>query len=142
VRLEDYRKLRHDPQALLEAAEAEQPLPRRVKVPQPPSQGEETLRLFLDAAGIAYEREYPFYPERGWRFDFAFPEQRVAVEVDGAMWGVQGRHQRPDHLAEQNDKGNAATLLGWRLLRFTTAQVLSGDAFGMILKALKHNQET
>lgn len=136
MRLEEYRLLRHDPERLMAAAEAEQPLPHRVRIPTPPSEGEETLRLFLDAQGIPYEREYRFHPERGWRFDFAFPEKRVAVEVDGAMWGAQGRHQRPDHLAEQNEKQNAATLLGWRVLRFTTAQVVSGQAFDVVIEAL------
>jgi very-short-patch-repair endonuclease len=137
VRLEEYRRLKGDEEALLAAAEAESPLPRKVRVPQPPSEGEEALKLFLEAEGIAYEREWLFHPRRRWRFDFAFPSSKVAVEIDGAMWGVQGRHQRPDHLAEQHEKQNAATLLGWRVLRFTTAQAVSGEAFGVILGALK-----
>ncbi len=40
------------------------------------------------------EREYRFAQEalgRKWRFDFSWPEYRVAVELDGGTW-VRGRH--------------------------------------------------
>src|SRR4051812_10049951 len=37
--------------------------------------------------------EYRFHPERGWRFDFAWPAQLVALEIDGAVY-AQGRHTR------------------------------------------------
>ena len=38
------------------------------------------------------QREYRFHPERKWRFDFAWPERRFAVEIEGITPG-QGRHQ-------------------------------------------------
>jgi len=72
-------------------------------------------------------REYPFHPRRRWRFDFAWPEQMVAVEVDGGEW-VQGRHWRPKGVSEDREKAIAADRLGWRVLHFTGSQVKDGSA--------------
>jgi hypothetical protein len=43
--------------------------------------------LHLKAAGIPDpEREYRFDAKRRWRFDFCWPEQRLASEVEGGTW--------------------------------------------------------
>ena len=39
------------------------------------------------------EREYRFHPSKMWRFDFAWPAFRVAVEIDGGIH-TGGRHVR------------------------------------------------
>jgi hypothetical protein len=66
----------------------------------------------------AAEEEYRFHPTRRWRFDIAFPVSRVAVELDGGIW-VKGRHSRGSGVVGDIEKLNAATLLGWQVLRFT-----------------------
>jgi hypothetical protein len=66
--------------------------------------------------------EYTFALPRRWRFDFAWPEKKIAVEVEGGQW-VQGRHQRGEGLERDAEKYNAAAALGWRVLRFTTDMV-------------------
>lgn len=102
------------------------------------SEGEEALALHVRAYGLPEpERQYRFHPERRWRFDFAWPELKLAVEVDGVLWGEQGGHQRPDDYADDCEKLNEATLLGWRVLRFTPAQVLAGDAVLVVQRALR-----
>lgn len=58
-------------------------------------------------------REYRFHPVRRWRFDFAWPSQRVAVEIDG-----RGRHQSVAGVRRDCEKINTAILSGWRVLRF------------------------
>lgn len=63
-------------------------------------------------------REYRFHPTRRWRFDFAWPAQRVAVEIEGGAWS-QGRHTRGAGFGADCAKYNMATLAGWRILRFT-----------------------
>jgi len=72
-------------------------------------------------------REYRFDAVRRWRFDFAWPELRFAVEVDGGEY-VQGRHSRAAGMRGDNEKMNAATAQGWRVFRWTGAQVRSGQA--------------
>lgn len=66
----------------------------------------------------AYEREYRFSPPRRWRFDFAWPAQRVAVEIEGGLYG-RGRHNTARGYRDDCDKYNRAAIEGWCLLRFT-----------------------
>jgi very-short-patch-repair endonuclease len=64
----------------------------------------------------ACHTEYAFHPSRGWQFDFAWPEQRVAVEIDGGQWMSHGgRHSRDS----DREKLNQAAVLGWRVLRYS-----------------------
>ena len=64
-------------------------------------------------------REYRFHPARRWRLDFAWPAQKVAVEVEGGIW-IRGRHQRPLPFTTDCEKYNAATTMGWRIFRCTS----------------------
>lgn len=61
----------------------------------------------------APEREFRFHPVRRWRFDMAWPRIKLAVEIDG-----RGRHQTIAGVRGDCEKLNAATVLGWRVLRF------------------------
>lgn len=67
-------------------------------------------------------REYIFHPARKWRFDFAWPDKKLAVECEGAVWS-RGRHTRGKGFIADCEKYNAAALLGWRVLRYTTNQI-------------------
>ena len=40
-----------------------------------------------------FEREFRFASPRRWRFDFCWPERKVAVEIEG-LTPDSGRHQR------------------------------------------------
>lgn len=73
------------------------------------------------------ELEYRFHATRKWRFDLCWQSARVAVEVDGGT-GMNGRHNRPQGYANDCEKINHATALGWRVFRFTSNQVTSGEA--------------
>ncbi|MBS4099879.1 endonuclease domain-containing protein [Tsukamurella paurometabola] len=53
------------------------------------------------------------FPFGAWAIDFAFPEQRVAVEIDG--WAF---HRTAQRAANDARKQNRLTLAGWRVLRF------------------------
>jgi len=64
-------------------------------------------------------REYRFHPARRWRLDFAWPDQKVAVEVEGGIW-IRGRHQRPLPFTADCEKYNTATTMGWRIFRCTS----------------------
>lgn len=68
------------------------------------------------------EREYRFHPVRKWRFDFAFPDHKIAIECEGAVW-VSGRHTRGAGFIKDSEKYNEAAIMGWRVLKYTTNTV-------------------
>ncbi len=95
------------------------------------SAGEELLVIHMRGVGIEPpEREFRFC-ERRWRFDFAWPIHKLAVEVEGGTW-AGGRHTRGSGYAADLVKYNRAALLGWIVLRFTTDQVKNGEAIQQI----------
>lgn len=79
--------------------------------------------------------EFRFHPERKWRFDFAWPKLRIAVEIEGGVLS-QGRHVRPQGFTNDCEKYNHASQLGWRVLRFTGADVRSGSAIQLVQQML------
>jgi very-short-patch-repair endonuclease len=84
-------------------------------------------------------REYNFDSElnRKHRFDFAFPDALIAIEIEGNAWNVKGggRHMRDGDL----EKYNIAAQLGWRIFRFSPRMLIE-DPFGcaeQVSKALE-----
>jgi very-short-patch-repair endonuclease len=65
--------------------------------------------------------EYKFHPKRMWRIDFAQPEKKIAIEVEGGAYS-KGRHTRGSGFIKDMEKYNALTVLGWKLLRYTPQQ--------------------
>jgi very-short-patch-repair endonuclease len=104
------------------------------KIPKALSPGEEAFALHCRAEGLKPEREYAFCG-RKWRFDFAFPDSLVAVEIEGGTW-IAGRHSRGAAFAKDCEKYNAACHGGWRVFRYTTEMVLDGTAINDMLEAL------
>lgn len=104
----------------------------------------------LKAVGLPQpEREYRFHPERKWRFDYAFPALRLAVEVEGGFFARKGskkcpacgllppgRHSTGAGQRADLEKYNAATVLGWRLIRVMPDQLKSGEALTTIEAAI------
>ena len=68
--------------------------------------------------------EHRFHQQRKWRFDWAFPQDRIAIEVDGGIW-TRGRHTRGAGFVKDMEKLNAAVLAGWRVFRVTPEQLLT-----------------
>jgi len=83
-----------------------------------------------------FEAEYRFHPTRRWRFDFAWPELKLAVEVDGGTW-TYGRHSRPLGIEQDCEKYGEAQLLGWTVYRCTGSMVKTGKAFATIKKLIE-----
>ncbi len=71
--------------------------------------------------------EYKFHPKRRWRFDWAWPSSKIAVEIEGGIW-ISGRHSRGIGYSKDMEKYNQATLLGWKVFRFTPQQFKNGEA--------------
>lgn len=96
---------------------------RKVQAAQPQVQSKSLLEEgFLNLLRItnmpAPIRNYRFHATRGWLLDFAWPEQLVAVEIEGGT-RRKSRHTSPDGYQEDCIKYNSAALDGWLLLRYT-----------------------
>ncbi len=86
------------------------------------------------AMKMKFIREYRFHPTRLWRFDFAFPGELVAVEVQGGIH-IHGGHTRGAQYEKDREKMNEAQLLGWIVLEVTDAHIKSGRALQWVEKA-------
>ena len=76
-------------------------------------------------------KEFRFYPVRKWRFDYAFPDRKVAVEVDGGVW-TGGRHINPAGYINDMEKLNTAASMGWLVLRITTDDRFASKTYELI----------
>ena len=85
--------------------------------------------------GVECVKEYRFYKNRQWRFDYALPKYKIAIEVEGGVW-TQGRHVRPVGFRGDMNKYNMATLMGWRLFRTTPKKLLTNDTLKLLKNAI------
>lgn len=80
-------------------------------------------------------KEFKFHPKRRWRFDYAIPEHRIALEVEGGVW-TGGRHTRPQGFLGDIEKYNTATLMGWRVFRTTPDDLLRTATLNLLKSAI------
>jgi very-short-patch-repair endonuclease len=107
--------------------------------PKKLSNGEETFALHCRVEKVTPEREYKFHPRRRWKFDFAFPESRVAVEIEGGIWN-SGRHTRGSGFEGDCVKYNTAVKMGWVVLRYSPEMVMRGNAIDDVLEVLAQKE--
>lgn len=69
---------------------------------------------------IDLETEVALIPNRRFRFDYAHPQSRVAIEINGGIWSI-GKHSTGKGLMRDYEKLNLAQALGWVVFQ------LSGD---------------
>lgn len=84
-------------------------------------------------------KEHRFHPPRLWRFDYAIPDFKIALEVEGGVW-TQGRHTRPQGFLRDIEKYNTATLDGWRVFRTVPNRLYSRDTIIMLKNAINFVQ--
>lgn len=115
------------------------------------SRGERLLAHHIELEGLpAPDTQHRFAREEGrqFRFDFAWPDRKLAVEVDGGKWLLRrsrkmggrlvpvGSHSRREDLR----RANLAVRLGWSVLRYTPDMVFKGEAIRE-LKAILNRGE-
>lgn len=105
----------------------------KVKGEKVPNEFEAKLARELKTLKIEFEQEFEFHPKRKWRADFHLVGKKILVEVEGAIWSG-GRHTRGKGYIGDMEKYNAATMMGFQVLRFSTDQVKSGHAIQQIEK--------
>lgn len=109
---------------------------RSKKKPKAPDWGR-TLGVHLLALNLPSPvRELRFHPTRQFRFDFAWPDERVALEIEGGVISGRSRHTSYAGFTEDCVKYNDAACLGWIVLRVTPAQLESGMAAHWLARVL------
>lgn len=104
-----------------------------------------------------------FAPPRRWRFDFAWPVEKIALEIEGGTWGrpvhcnhcgqtvtrvvqVRGvnqvvpvrepmRHTSGPGYDSDAEKYSEAALRGWRVIRCTSTMLADGRARSLLRRA-------
>jgi hypothetical protein len=79
--------------------------------------------------------EYRFHPTRKWRFDFAWPAEKVGLEINGGVF-TAGRHVRGEALLKEYEKLNEAAAHGWRVLFVTPKQLGEAPTYELLRRAL------
>lgn len=90
--------------------------------------------------------ELHFHPTRRWRFDLAWPDQRIAVEIEGGAFAQKdrktgrrtgpGRHTRGAGFRADVEKYGEAFMLGWRVLRVLPEHITKGYAIAWLTPVL------
>ncbi len=78
----------------------------------------------------AHQRNYFFLPNRDLELDYAWPQVKVAVEVQGMAHRIKGKFKR------DMEKRALALLAGWRVLEVGGDQVRSGQALEWLRELL------
>lgn len=86
------------------------------------------------------QTEYQFHPKRKWRADYAWPGQRLILEVEGGVWaatnGTKSRHFTGTGALKDMEKYNEAAALGFRILRVQPKDLLKQSTIELIRKSL------
>jgi hypothetical protein len=91
----------------------------------------------LKKEGLVPVTEHKFHTTRKWRFDYAFPDSMVAVEVEGGVW-TGGRHTSGAGFVKDMEKYNTALLHGWRVYRTTPKMLTSREVITDIVYLCSH----
>lgn len=83
--------------------------------------------------------EYRFHPVRKWRLDYAWPDQRLGLEVQGGLF-IKGGHSTGAGIAKDHDKYNAMAVMGWRLLQVQPKYLETPGTVALIRDALASAQ--
>ena len=83
--------------------------------------------------------EYKFCPERRWRFDYAWPSLKIALEVEGGIW-TGGRHTRGKGFLGDLEKYSEAAVRGWCVLRVTPDTLITMDTIELLRRAMQRPQ--
>lgn len=98
-------------------------------------------RVILERAGLGrgLVREFYFHPHRNWRFDLAYPQRLVAVEIEGRAGRYSGgvdHHTSWEGFENDCCKYSEAAVLGWTVLRCTLDMMDDGRMVDLVGRAL------
>lgn len=82
--------------------------------------------------------EFRFHPTRRWRLDLCWPDQKLALEIEGGVF-TNGAHIRPTGFIKDIEKYNSLSILGYSLLRFTPKQMERCESYDFLREWFKNN---
>lgn len=92
---------------------------------------EETIALHIRAAKLPRPvRQHAYLPNRKFLADFAWPDRKLALEVDGMVHRIKARFEA------DAERHNTLLEAGWRVYRVTGKMVRSGAALALIERVL------
>lgn len=93
------------------------------------------------------EREYRFHAIRKWRFDYAWPRWKVALEVEGGVFGFTdpktgqrrsgGAHSSITGIKRDIEKYSYAAAMGWLVVRCMPTTLATGETMAFVKGALR-----
>lgn len=76
------------------------------------------IEQVLKNLNLTYVKELKFSDKRKFRFDYAIPFYRIAVEFEGII-STKSRHTTITGYTRDCEKYNLAQIEGWKVLRYT-----------------------
>lgn len=95
--------------------------------------------LLKSETGADFVMEHRFHPVRRWRFDYASPDIKVAVEIDGGVFRY-GRHNHPTGYISDMEKLDEAASMGWLVLRFITDDKFKRSTIDTIRRTVEYRR--
>ena len=79
--------------------------------------------------------EFRFHSTRLWRFDWVWANEKLALEVEGAIW-TNGGHSRGSGRVKDHEKFSEAACLGYRLVFCQPKTLMTAATADLIRRAL------
>lgn len=92
--------------------------------------------------------EFMFHQKRMWKFDWAWKNLGVALEIEGGIFGrgkacpickrrPVGAHSSIQRLLSDMTKYREAAISGWKVIRVTPSEVNDGIVWNLLERAIK-----
>lgn len=88
-------------------------------------------------------RNHRFNRLRRFEIDFAWPQWKIGVEIQGGVWmNGRGAHSRPVNILRDMFKHNMLIDDGWRVWHYTPGQVRTGEAIQHLDQIIRAAQDS
>lgn len=113
------------------------PHSRSVSIPKELPKGLQHIKNHLTLLKVDFVQELVFHSVRKFRFDFAIPNMKIAIEYEGLNSEKSG-HTTLKGYTEDCVKYNLAAIDGWSMLRYTAVNV---EEFAKDLRLLMNQKK-
>jgi len=91
--------------------------------------------------------EFVFHPDRNWKFDYCYPDKKIAIEKEGGIFNQKktkkdgttyiskGAHGSITGILRDIEKYTEAAILGYRVIRIVASDFLKWESIEKIQRA-------